>query len=73
VTSEQTKEWLKVSHSPSGTMVRVSLVEGNLAASWTVKSYASTIKPAVLEARKGARKALVDLREAMAESEEVSA
>ena len=61
------KEWVKVSHSANGvTVVTVTLVEGNLSARWSVKSFTSGIKAGVEEARTRAHQALTDLREATA-------
>lgn len=63
----EAKEWLKVTHSNKQTLVTCSLVEGNLSAKWTVKTYASEIKKGVAQARKHARQGLADLRAALIE------
>ena len=57
------KEWLKVKHSPSGTTATVTLQEDNLTVSWSVKTYVGQIKDGIREARLGAQRAMVDLRE----------
>ena len=62
--ASETKEWLKVSHSPSGTVVTCTLQQGNVTAKWTVKAYESTIKQGVGDARAGAKKALAQVQEA---------
>lgn len=61
------KEWVRVAHSATGlTTVTVSLLEDNLSVRWSVKTYPSALKSGIAEARKYARKAMVDLREALA-------
>jgi hypothetical protein len=56
------KEWLRVSHTPTGSTVTCTLLDGNLSVRWTVKCYTHTIRECVIEARAGAIKALADLR-----------
>lgn len=56
--SAERKEWVRVSVSPTATMVSVTLQEGNTTVKWTVKTYASTIAQGRTEARAGATKAL---------------
>lgn len=62
------KEWFSVTHTPKATSVKCSIQEGNLSVSWTVKAYASTIKTGVEEARKGARRAMSELKEAVGDA-----
>lgn len=60
------KEWVKAAKPAHGpTVVTVTLVDGNLTAKWSVKSY-SNIQAGVREARSAAQKALAELREALA-------
>lgn len=61
---QEPKEWLRVARTPVATTVTCTLVQGNLSVKWAVKTYESTIKLAVAEARKFANRALVELREA---------
>lgn len=70
--SAEVKEWVKVSRSPSGTTVTVSLVMGNFASRYTAKAYASQVKAGLLEARKGAHRMLADLESALSELETAS-
>lgn len=73
MSAEETKEWLGVPLSAHGqTSVTVSMVEDNLSVKGTVKSYASAIEPALIEAKKSAPKALADLRAAFAEIDEMA-
>lgn len=60
------KEWVRVSHTPSGTLVTVTFMEGNVSVKWSVKAYTSTLKAGLAEARAGAEKALGQLQEALA-------
>lgn len=62
------KEWVRLSHSPTATMVSVTIQEGNQSVKWTVKTYSSGvgIKSGVKEARGGAIRALDQLQEALA-------
>ena len=71
--SQERKEWVRASHSPTGTRVTVTLQEGHLSVRWTVKSYASGLKTGVAEARHGAEKALAQLQEAVGLTVEVAA
>lgn len=65
---EDVKEWVKVAQDAKGNKtVTVSMQQANLSSRWVVKTYAPAIKGAVKEARAGARKALADVREALAE------
>lgn len=64
----QTKEWVRVSHAATGTTsVTVTLVEENLTAKWSVKTYASQIRRGVAEARLYAQQAMRDLHDALDE------
>ena len=61
------KEWFKATHTPTSTTVTCTLSEDQLTVKWTVKTYTSHIKEGALEARKGAQKALGQLKEAVAD------
>lgn len=63
----EVKEWIKVAHSPSGTIATCTLVSGNLTAKWSVRAPVGTIAKGVANARKQAQRALTELEEAMAE------
>lgn len=65
----ESKEWIRVSHAGNKTHVTVTIVEDNLSVRWSVKCYASTLKWGVEQARAGARKALAELHQAIAELE----
>lgn len=62
------KEWFSVAHGPKSTTVTCSVQDGNLSVRWTVKAYASTIKTGVAEARKGAHRAMSELKEAVGDA-----
>lgn len=64
-TTPARKEWVKAAYSPNGTMVTVSLQQGNASAKATVKAYTSSIKKGVTEARGIAERMLNDLLEAI--------
>lgn len=64
VTPER-KEWVRVSHSPSGTLVSVTLQQGTTTVKWTVKAYTTGLDKGVREARAGAEKALDQLAAAI--------
>lgn len=62
------KEWVKGSHTPSGTLVSVTLVEGAASVKWAVKAAtipAGSIGRAVTDARAAAEAMLAELKEAM--------
>lgn len=62
------KTWVKASHTPSGTLVTVTVVEGAASAKWAVKAGAipvGSIKRAVKKARAAAEALLDELQEAM--------
>jgi hypothetical protein len=61
----EVKEWVKVAHSPSGTIATCTMVSGNLSAKWSVRAPVGTIAKGVAQARKQARRALTELEEAM--------
>jgi hypothetical protein len=62
----QRREWIKARHTPAnGTRVTVSIQEGNISVSWTVKRFqGEPLKAAVEEARRFAESALAELQEA---------
>jgi hypothetical protein len=60
------KEWISVKHTPSRTLVTCSITEDTLSVRWTVKTYPNHITAAVGEAKKKARTAMEELREATA-------
>lgn len=57
------KEWVKASSSPSGTMVTVTLQQGNASAKATVKTASTRVKYGKAEARSIAARMLADLLE----------
>lgn len=59
------KEWVKAAYSPNGTMVTVSLQQGNASARATVKAASTRVKHGVAEARGIAERMLTDLLEAL--------
>lgn len=70
------KEWVRLSHSPTATMVSVTLQQGTQTVKWTVKTYSSAvgIKAGVQEARGGAIRALGHMQAALdALAEEMAA
>lgn len=65
--SAEVKEWVKVTHSPSGMTVSVTQQSGNATAKWTVRAYrgvSGAVRAGVVEARQGASSALAELLEA---------
>ena len=58
-------EWISVKRDAKGNkQVVVSLVDGHHAVKWAAKTFRSTLKADVTEARKDARAALYELKEA---------
>lgn len=47
------KEWVKLTHTPTGTNVRVTLQSGRVSTSWTTKCYTldQSIKDAISQSR----------------------
>lgn len=61
------KKWYKVKSTPSGTTVTVSLQDGNLSASSTVKAFVSEVAAGVSQAEKNAHRMMDDLKKAVGE------
>lgn len=70
---EELKEWVSLKHSPTGTLVTVSLVQGNRSVKWTEKASVLNPKTALKRARTQAREMLAALETAMAELDEEAA
>jgi hypothetical protein len=66
--SGEIREWNKVVHSPNGTTVTTSLVQGNRSARWTSKTYGS-IEQGLLFSRANAYRALGELTAALTKIE----
>lgn len=62
------KEWFRVQHTPRGTTVTCTRQEDNLTVKWTVKTYTSRIREGAAEARAGAKKAMIELKEAVGDA-----
>jgi hypothetical protein len=62
------KRYVKVQHSAAGaTTVTVTLVDGELSASWGVKSYLNDVGAATIAADKAAHQAMDKVRAALEE------
>lgn len=62
------KEWVRCSHTAQNkTSVTVTLQCENVTAKWAVSCYSNQLKGGVAEARTGAKRALRELQEALAE------
>lgn len=67
MSNDEVQEWFAVTHSTAGTRCQVTRQEGRLVIRWAVKAYPSTVREGIREARKGAAKAMADLREGIAD------
>lgn len=59
------RRYVRVQHNVGATSVTVSLVDGDLSAKWTVKSYLGNVKAATTEADSAAHRALDEVRTAL--------
>lgn len=59
------KEWVRAAYSPTGTMVTVTLQQGNASARATVKAASTRMKYGMAEARGIAGRMLDDMLEAL--------
>jgi hypothetical protein len=66
---EQVRTWYKVGHANGRTYAKVTVQQGNVSASWSVKTYASAIPEGMREARRFALKALADIKATIEEFE----
>lgn len=64
---EEVKEWYSYKHTPTGSTVTVTLVQGNLASKWTEKAFEPDLKKALSNARNKAYEKLGQMRAVLQE------